>query len=114
MTISAFIQTYNLHDSLLESITVDKDEKTVRLGIDFCYWQQGDYDDRLPETGLAHVHFFDVERVDYEPWEINSDDILQCAYDNETNTFRMDVLDASYDLHSIRIKATHVSFLRKG
>ena len=110
MTITKFIQTYNLHDSLLESIQVNKEQNTVRLGIDLCYWQQPEYREGDSESGVVYALFSGVESVEYEPWSIDDDDILQCSYDQNTNTFRMVVASDGYrEIHSISICAAGVT-----
>ena len=65
MTIKEFIKKYNLHDSLLESITYDEIGSRVTLSIDFCYWQQEDYEEGENETGMILVKF-EISSVDDE------------------------------------------------
>lgn len=110
MTLFEFSNKYRLEDSLLESIAVNDRAGTVRLVVDFCFWQQPGYDESMPETGLVHIDFFNVKSVRYEGWKINSDEITQCIYDEKTNTLRLEALsDITYKTHSIYIKAASVS-----
>ena len=72
MTINEFVEKYNLHDSLLESIVYDKNNKKSTICVDFCYWQQEDYEESIPETGIILIEFDDVIALNYRPFSINS------------------------------------------
>ena len=50
MKILNFFESYHLHDSLLENVEIDEAAKTVMLTVDFCFWQQDNYDSRKPEN----------------------------------------------------------------
>lgn len=110
MTLSEFNNKYRLEDSLLEKIEVNDRAGIVRLVVDFCFWQQPEYNEKAPETGMVHIDFSNVKSIRYDGWKINSDEILQCIYDKMTDTLQIDVLnDITYKKHSIYIKATSVS-----
>lgn len=111
MTISDFFKNYNLHDSLLESVTYDKKNKTVTLDIDFCYWQQKNYTDDMPETGMITLVFSDVKDVDYTPFEIDSDEIISVQNDSQNELFFEVCNDMTEECHSLRIEAQQVEIL---
>ena len=108
MTIKEFIKKYNLHDSLLESITYDETSSRVTLSIDFCYWQQEDYEEGANETGMILVKFDNVSRLNYVPYQINSDEIVEISSvdDEITLTVFNDIMNDNVD---IIIKADNVS-----
>ena len=80
MTVKEFIQNYNLHVSLLEKFEYDKNNKIAKIRIDFCYWQQKGYKDDMPETGMIVVRFDNVKNLDFSPYQINSDEIIDVFY----------------------------------
>lgn len=108
MTIKEFIKKYNLHDSLLESITYDEIGSRVTLSIDFCYWQQEDCEEGENETGMILVKFDNVSRLDYVPYQINSDEIVEISSVDDEITFTVfnDIMNDNVD---IIIKADNVS-----
>lgn len=83
MTINEFTNSFNLHDSLLENITYDETAKKVTLIIDFCYWQQEDYEDDMEETGMIVVEFDEVMKLSYTPYSINSDEIVGISHSDD-------------------------------
>ena len=85
MTIKEFVEKYNLHDSLLESINYDKNNRKATLSIDFCYWQQEDYEETLSETGMVLIEFDDVISLNYKHFPINSDEIVECVLEMRKN-----------------------------
>lgn len=110
MTIGEFINKYNLHDSRLENITYDETTKKVILSIDFCYWQQEDYEDDMDETGMIIIEFDGVESLKYTPYQIDSDEIVDISQkDNEiTLTVFNDILNDNIDI-IINAKSATVS-----
>ncbi len=108
MLIKEFVKKHNLHDSLLESIEADKATKTVKLTVDYCYWQQADYCEGQTETGIVHILFSDVSNIIFDEHTLCSDAILSCSCHQE-NTF---VLNTESDItgccHTIKITANGV------
>ncbi len=109
MKIRDFTEMYNLHDSLLECIEIDNTEKSIRLVVDFCFWQQSNYDDASAETGIVTILFTGVEKLVYSPVAINSDEIIgSTAIDN--NTIRLEMVnDMTNACYTIEIQANDVS-----
>ena len=109
MKILNFFESYHLHDSLLENVEIDEAAKTVMLTVDFCFWQQDNYDSRKPETGIIHILFSDVSQVSFEPYKMNSDEIAPCEL-LDGNIFKLIVYnDVSETYHSISIRAEDVA-----
>lgn len=108
MTINEFVDKYNLHDSLLESITHDETTKKVVLSVDFCYWQQEGYQEDMDETGMIFIEFDEVESFKYVPYQINSDEIVDIS--QEDNRITLTVFnDISNDNIDIIINAKSVT-----
>ncbi len=111
MKLCEFAERYNLHDSLLERIVFDEAKKTAELTIDFCYWQQSDYRENDPETGLVTLLFVDVTKLDRDEHPINSDEIVQCAcLDDNTLVLQIES-DITGNCHTIVISAGAVSII---
>ena len=109
MKILNFFESYHLHDSLLENVEIDEAAKTVMLTVDFCFWQQDNYDSRKPETGIIHILFSAVSQVSFEPYKMNSDEIATCEL-LDGNILKLIVYnDVSETYHSISIRAEDVA-----
>ena len=50
MTITEFAKKYYLHDSTIDKIEYDAENKKLTLKIDFCFWMQLWYEQGKPET----------------------------------------------------------------
>ncbi len=61
MMLSEMNQTFNFHDSFIDSIQFNKQQSEVILEIDFCNWMQRDYKDGEPETSKVQFTFSDVK-----------------------------------------------------
>lgn len=109
MTIKEFIQNYNLHDSLLEKIDYDEETATVNLYVDFCYWQQNNYTDEMPETGNIVIKFIGCTLLHYSPYQINSDEISKVVSNKENEIVLTVFNDLSENYIEIIINASSVS-----
>lgn len=78
MTIYELLNTYYLHDSLVEKILYENN--TVELTIDFCFWMQEGYREGDPETGIIHLRFLDVRNMSGPIGNINDYSILETDY----------------------------------
>ena len=72
LTIEEFAKKYYLHDSTIEKINYDAENKTLILEIDFCFWMQIWYDKNTPENGLIAVNFETVSMFEYENHEFSN------------------------------------------
>lgn len=107
-----FAKRYNLHDSLLESIEVNEVDRTAKLIIDFCYWQQPGYRDGNLETGIIALVFSDLKILECDNRQIDSDEIVECKCIDE-NTLSIYVeSDVTDDCHSILISAGDISIMQ--
>lgn len=72
MSIQEFINKYNLHDSLIDTVSYNCDENIVEMHLDFAFWMQEWYSDNMDETGVLKVMFNNVTVFDCPqeaPWE---------------------------------------------
>lgn len=65
MTLEQFVNDYNMHDSLIDSLSVEDNGTTIRMIIDFAFWMQNHYQEGDPETGLLEVCFLNVSKYDH-------------------------------------------------
>lgn len=106
-----FVNRYNLHDSMIDSITIESNGTVVRMAIDFAFWMQEDYMEEHPETGPLAVSFSDVteyECPDQLPLEEIS--ILKASLQDGSIIFALqnDITDEYYE---IRIKAQDITIV---
>ena len=119
LTITEFEEKYYLHDSTIDKIEYDAENKTLRLEIDFCFLMQIWYEQGTPENGLIAVTFENVsfyEYEDYDPSKLFSDytpEILDTEIENDMlilYTFEFVRYEPGEDLYPImRIKAENVT-----
>lgn len=109
MTLSEFVLQYELHDSLLEAVWVDRSARTARLEIDLCWWMQWWFSEDLPETGRVFAAFSGLEALRFEPGDGGSGQILKMAFYEAENELRLDVLsDDGRDVYRLCIRAKQV------
>ena len=101
MTAQEFVRKNILHDSLIESVEVLNDGRTIVLMIDFAFWMQPEYNAAEPETGTLKVTFDDVSEFSI-PQNImwNEISILDTAASGNTVKFSLmnDMTDACSEL----------------
>ena len=81
MNIKEFAEKYYLHDSSIEKIEYNYENQELKLKIEFCFWQQIDYNKNEPSNGLILVTFQSVSNFEYD--ENISDKIFADEHDNE-------------------------------
>ena len=122
MTITEFEEKYYLHDSTIEKIDYDANNKRLTLTIDFCFWMQLWYDKETPENGLISVTFDNVSYYvyeNYDPSKLFSDytpEILQTKIDENGMfimlTFEFVRYEPGEDLYPVmKIKADNVTVI---
>ncbi len=87
MTITEFAKKYYLHDSSIDKIEYDAENKKLTLTIDFCFWMQLWYEQGKPENGYIAVTFENVSFYEYEDHEITA--VLE-NLDTEIRTAEID------------------------
>lgn len=114
MKIVEFLENYNLHDSVVESITFYQNEKRVVMDMDLCNWLQSFYEDGDPEIKVGQLEFTEVISFKTEPkvFTINSNEIidvsvLRIGSENETIKF---VLTSEEDVIIVEIEAEGVDW----
>ena len=99
MTLQEFRGQYYLHDSSIEKIAFDAENKTLTLTIEFCFWMQNWYDKTTPKNGLIAVTFEDVSIFEYD------DDIADKIFSDELDSEIRDAeLDADGNLEFFSVK----------
>lgn len=71
------LMKYDFHDSLLEDVFYDSDNKKVLLKIDFCNWKQEWYNECEEETSIISIVFNNVSNVVMPELKFNSDEIIE-------------------------------------
>lgn len=72
MTITEFAKKYYLHDSSIDKVEFDAENKKLTLTIDFCFWMQLWYEQGKPENGYIAVTFENVSFFEYEQHEFSN------------------------------------------
>ena len=98
MTLQEFRAKYYLHDSSIEKIDFDAENKTLTLTIEFCFWMQNRYDKTTPKNGLIAVTFEDVSLFEYD------DDIADRIFSNIDSEIRNAELDADGNLEIFSVE----------
>ena len=98
MTLQEFRGQYYLHDSSIEKIAFDAENKTLTLTIEFCFWMQNWYDKTTPKNGLIAVTFEDVSIFEYD------DDIADKIFSDIDSEIRDAELDADGNLEFFSVK----------
>ena len=88
MTLQEFREKHYLHDSSIEKIEYDAENKTLTMKIEFCFWMQNWYDKTTPKNGLIAVTFEDVSLFEYD------DDIADRIFSDELDS---EIRDAELD-----------------
>ncbi len=79
LTLAEFAEKYYLHDSSIDQIDYDEENRRLTLTIDFCFWMQRWYNKSYDaENGLITVTFnnvsaFECGRRDFENFEYDLD-----------------------------------------
>lgn len=110
MRISEFVETYDLHDSGLDEITVDKDNKIVRMRIDLCNWLQEDYVEGEPEIKPIELVFSvvtEMENTDRAIDEAFGDEFVSVDVEKD-GVFHAELITATQEYYEIRIRAEDV------
>ena len=110
MTINELQNKYYFHDSLFDEVIINKQESTVSLRIDFCFWAQDGYCDEHPETGMIVLLFKRVKRYPKLEGKIDSYSILKTECLQE-GLWLIALLDDETDIfYELTIEADEVSF----
>ena len=110
MTINELQNKYYFHDSLLDEVIINKQESTVSLRIDFCFWAQDGYRDEEPETGMIVLSFKQVKRYPELEGEMDSYSILKTECPQEGSWLMVLLDDETDTCYELIIEAGEVSF----
>lgn len=103
MTLQEFRGKYYLHDSSIEKIDFDAENKTLTLTIEFCFWMQNWYDKTTPKNGLIAVTFENVSLFEYD------DDISDKIFSNIDSEIRDAELNADGCLEFFSVEYSYDS-----
>ncbi len=95
-----FVERYYLHDSSIEKIDFDANNKVLVLLIELCFWWQPWYNKDEPTNGLIRVTFKDVSSFEYD------DDIANRIFSDELDS---EILLGDYDDGNLIIIAVEYS-----
>ena len=117
MKLEELASKYCFHDSLLESVDYNEQEKTASFEVDFCNWAQDGYSDDMPETTMIRLCFKGVEFINNHCVYIESSGISDCRIINSGNGIALEFVvlrdypsgDGGVDL--IQIAADSVEFV---
>ena len=112
MKVKDLVKNHNLTGSLLESIQVSDDGKTICLEIDYCYWQQTNYNEEDEETGILLFTFKNCDFFSFDDYNINSDEIVKVELNNNELVICVEN-DLTGNYHYIRINAQNVTVSAK-
>ena len=111
MTPETFVNEYNFHDSLIDSVTIENDGSVIRMVIDFAFWMQEDYKEEHAETGPLAVSFSDVMEYDCpDQLSLEEISILKTSLQDDCIIFAL-LNDITDEYHEIRIKAKEVTVI---
>lgn len=120
MTIREFEEKYYLHDSSIEKVDFDAENKILKLKIFFCFWMQEWYNKNELPNGWIRVTFEDVSLFEYDNdiadriffAELNSEILSgEIKGDGNFTIFAVDTLDYSNDdeiYYTLKINAANV------
>lgn len=102
---------YNFHDSLLESILYDDDNKKALLKIDFCNWKQDWYNESDEETSIITLIFNNVSNITIPKINLNSDEIIEFELLTDNSVKIVIYNDIDNASHKIVISADTVEII---
>lgn len=76
MTLKELDDTFDFHDSSIQKIISDKENKRLIMLIDFCYWMQKDFIEGSIENGIISLTFENVSNYSWINGQIDDYTIL--------------------------------------
>ena len=116
MTIEQFVEKYCLHDSGLDEIIVDHEERTVRLLVDLCNRMQDDYVEGAPEIKPIEIVFSGVGKCENLERAIDKDfgDEFIALKMEADGTLRAELVTCKeQEYYEIRIRAEDVQVFER-
>jgi len=76
--LSKLLETYNLHDSIVEGLAYNEIERKIIVSLELCNWKQSFYSETEPELQMGVLIFTGIDFYQTEPslLPINSNEIL--------------------------------------
>ncbi|CAG7648203.1 hypothetical protein PAESOLCIP111_05551 [Paenibacillus solanacearum] len=114
---SELLSSLNLHDSLVNSISLGESELEIEL--ELCNWKQEGFQETEEEMLLCQLNFFEVRNLHLEPvnFSFDSNEILEVQIESvddarEPEKIRI-VLSGGEDVVIIAFEANEVIFITK-
>ena len=107
----AFVNRYDFHDSIIDSVATESNGTVIRMIIDFAFWMQEDYREGHAETGPLAVSFSEVKEYDCpDQLPLEEISILKASLQEDSIIFALlnDITDEYYE---IRIKARDITVI---
>ncbi len=108
MTPETFVNKYDLHDSMINSIATESNSTVIRMVIDFAFWMQEGYKEEHAETGPLAVCFSNVTEYDCpDQLPLEETSILKASLQDGSIIFVL-LNDLTDECYEIRIKARDI------
>ena len=105
----AFVNRYDFHDSIIDSVATESNGTVIRMIIDFAFWMQEDYREEHAETGPLAVSFYGVTEYDCpEQLPLEEISILKASFQDGSIIFAL-LNDMTDEYYEIRIKAKDIT-----
>ncbi len=112
MSIQELLNKYDFHDSLIENVSYDTVQNSVKMKIDFCNWMQDGYSNSSPETSIIYLFFCDVTDFKGPQGDIDDFSILEVTIIDNFITFM--ILDDFHDVnYEIKISCKTVDMIKE-
>lgn len=109
MTPEMFVNKYNLHDSIIDSVETESNGTVIRMVIDFAFWMQEGYKEEHAETGPLAVCFSGVTEYECtDQLSLEETSILKVFIQDGSIIFAL-LNDMTDEYYEIRIKAQDIT-----
>ena len=101
--------TYDLHDSIVESVEYLPNEKKVHIKLELCHWKQANYEESEPEMQEGVLTFTNVGSFQIEPpsFSIDSNEILEVKVQDDNGNIEV-IVTGKDDVGKVRIVAQDI------
>ncbi len=106
------LRKFDFHDSLLESISYDNDNKKIFLKIDFCNWKQEWYNESDEETSMISIVFNNASNLSIPNFSLNSDEIIEFDILSDNSVKMVVFNDIDNTSYEIIIRAQTVEIIK--
>ncbi len=109
MTPEIFVNKYNLHDSIIDSVATESNGTIIRMVVDLAFWMQEGYKEEHAETGPLAVCFSGVTEYDCpDQLPLEEISILKASLQDSSIIFAL-LNDVTNEYYEIRITALDIT-----